>query len=166
MEKQLENFTKRCRRSGLRITPQRIAVYEELMQSKVHPSADMVYRKVKKKLPNISLDTVNRTLYTLAEMGAAYVVEGSGQAKRFDADEQKHYHFRCIKCNKIVDFYHKPFDNIQIPEELKKKFTILRKSVYLEGICNSCKAKVEQRKSNSQFQHELAKEPENHSSKP
>jgi len=141
MEKRLEDFRKLCRRAGLRITPQRMAVYEELVQSKVHPSADMLYCKVNKQLPNISLDTVSRGLHTLVEIGAAFVVEGSGQVKRFDANEQKHSHFRCIKCNKIIDFYHKPFDNIRVPEDLKRKFTILRKSVYLEGICKSCKTK-------------------------
>lgn len=149
LDKKLENFKELCHRSGLRITPQRMAVYEELMQSKEHPSADALYRKMKRKMPNISLDTVSRTLNSMVEMGAAYIVEGSGQAKRFDANVQKHCHFRCIRCNKIVDICHIPPDEMKIPEELKDKFTILRKTVYLEGICDSCKVKVGQKRKNN-----------------
>lgn len=135
----LDAFKEHCRRVGLKVTPQRIAVYEELAGSKEHPSAEMVYRKVRKVLPNISLDTVNRTLLTLNDMGAAFVVEGSGDAKRYDGNLENHQHFKCVRCKKIIDFHYKPFDDIKVPSSIKKKFTVLRKTVYLEGICDLCK---------------------------
>ena len=97
-----------------------------------------MYRKIKKVSPSISLDTVNRTLLTLYEMGEASVVEGSGDVKRYDAGQGKHQHFRCMKCRRIVDFHYKPFDDIKIPASLSRKFTILRKTIYLEGICDRC----------------------------
>ena len=134
-------FRSICRKAGLRITPQRMAVYRILTESKDHPSAEMVFRKVRKLLPNISLDTVNRTLLTLAEIGAAFIVEGSGDPKRFDGGLTNHQHFRCIKCMRIIDFHHKPFDNIKVPANIEKKFTVLRKTVYLEGICDICQRK-------------------------
>jgi len=137
----MPDFKAKCRAAGLRITPQRMAVYQELAKSKEHPSADMLYRKVRKILPNISLDTVNRTLLTLAEIGAACIVEGSGDVKRFDGQLNNHQHFRCIKCKRIIDFYHKPFDNIPVPKSINKKFVVLRKTVYFEGICNLCAEK-------------------------
>ncbi len=135
----LEAFKLKCRAAGLKVTPQRTAVYKVLIKSKEHPSADRVYRKVKKSLPNISLDTVNRTLLSLTDIGAAFAVEGSGDAKRFDGNLKSHQHFKCIKCKRIIDFHHKPFDNISVPKSISKKFTILRKTVYLEGICNLCR---------------------------
>lgn len=128
-----------CRRQGLKITPQRMAIYKTLIESKEHPSADMVYRRVRKTFPNISLDTVNRTLLTLAEIGAAFTVEGSGDVKRFDGNLQSHQHFKCLKCKRIIDFHHKPFDDISLPKKISRKFTILRKTVYLEGLCDLCK---------------------------
>ena len=131
-------FTSRCRQVGLKVTPQRIAIYKELLKTKEHPSAEILYEKVSKILPNISLDTVNRTLLTLSEIGAAFVLEGSGGAKRYDAGLEKHQHFKCIKCKRIIDFHHKPFDNIKVPSEISEKFTVLRKTVYLEGICDLC----------------------------
>jgi Fur family peroxide stress response transcriptional regulator len=140
MEK-MSDIKAKCRQVGLRITPQRMAVYQELFKSKEHPSADMLYRKARKTLPNISLDTVNRTLLTLANIGAAFIVEGSGDVKRFDGQLENHQHFKCIKCKRIIDFYHRPFDNIEVPPHIGRKFTVLRKTVYLEGICDSCRQK-------------------------
>ena len=135
----LKCFKTACRSKNIKITPQRIAIYEELANSKDHPTADTIYKRIKKTFPNISLDTVNRTLLTLVDMGQALTVEGTGQPKRFDADLNSHQHFRCLKCKRIVDFSHKPFDNIEIPPIIGEKFTVLRKTVYFEGICNLCK---------------------------
>jgi Fur family peroxide stress response transcriptional regulator len=134
-------FQLRCREAGLKVTPQRVAVYKTLIESKEHPSADILWRKVRKIFPNISLDTVNRTLLTLAEIGAAFIVEGSGDVKRFDGCLESHQHFKCIKCKKIIDFHHKPFDNIPIPKSISEKYTVLKKTVYFEGICDLCRGK-------------------------
>jgi Fur family peroxide stress response transcriptional regulator len=135
----LELFRKKARVAGLKITPQRIAIYTELIKTTRHPSAEKLYRKVKKIFPNISLDTVNRTLLTLTEIDAAFVIEGSGEPKRFDANMETHQHFKCIKCKRIIDFHHRPFDNIKVPDDIEKKFTILKKTVYLEGLCDLCR---------------------------
>ena len=132
-------FTDLCRKNGLRVTPQRIEVYKELIKTDEHPSAETVYEKVKKTFPNISFDTVNRTLLTLSEIGASSIVEGSGDVRRFDGSMEKHHHFKCIKCKRIIDYHHKPFDIIRLPASIGKKFTVLRKSIYLEGICDLCK---------------------------
>ena len=140
-KRKIDAFRAKCRRAGLKITPQRTGVYKALIKSKEHPSADMLYRKIRKTFPNISLDTVNRTLLTLADVGAAFIVEGSGDVKRFDGCLENHQHFKCTKCKRIFDFHYGPFDNITIPKEISKKFTILKKTVYLEGLCNLCRAK-------------------------
>ena len=134
-------FEQMCRRAGLGVTPQRTAIYKALIKSKEHPSADMLHKQVRKTLPAISLDTVNRTLLTLVEIGAAFVVEGSGEPRRFDGNLQDHQHFRCVKCRKIIDFHHQTFDNIKVPAYIRKKFKILRTTVYIEGICEQCQKK-------------------------
>ena len=131
-------FTSKCRQAGLKVTPQRIAIYRELLKTNEHPSAEMLYEKVKKVFSSISLDTVNRTLLMLNEIGTAFTVEGSGDARRFDGELEKHQHFKCVKCKRIIDFHHKPFDNIKLPAEIRNKFKVLRKTVYLEGLCDSC----------------------------
>ena len=71
--------------------------------------------------------------------GNASVLAGSGDDKRFDGGMDTHQHFRCIKCNKIVDFSCKQLENIRLPKAIRENFVILNKTVYLEGICNGCK---------------------------
>ncbi len=66
-----------------------------------HPSADEVYEIVRKTLPRISLATVYRNLDILSELGQIQKLELSGTLKRFDWDVKKHYHIRCINCDRI-----------------------------------------------------------------
>ncbi len=139
LKAKMNAFRANCREAGLKVTPQRMAVYKVLIESKQHPSAEMVFRKVRGVLPNISLDTVNRTLLTLAEIGAASIVEGSGDVKRFDGRLETHQHFKCVKCKRISDFRYKPFEKIRVPKSISRKFIVLKKTVYLEGICDLCR---------------------------
>jgi Fur family peroxide stress response transcriptional regulator len=141
LNEKIENFHNLCRQKQLKVTPQRVEIYKSLMDCSDHPSAEMVYKKVRKNLPNVSLDTVSRTLNTLSLIGAAFVVEGSGDVKRFDGNLEKHQHIKCIKCKKIFDFRHEAFENIQVPENLTDGFKVLRAAVYIEGLCRSCQEK-------------------------
>jgi Fur family peroxide stress response transcriptional regulator len=134
----IARFKHKCRADNLKITPQRTAIYRELVKSKDHPSASTIFNKLRKIFSDISFDTVNRTLLTFNEIGIASMVEGYGEPKRFDPNTEPHHHFRCIKCNKIIDFHHRSFNNIKIPEEIQRQFTVLNKRVVIEGICNKC----------------------------
>ena len=135
----MAQFRAKCRQAGLRITPQRAGIYEQLLGSKEHPSAAMVFEAVRRQFPDISLDTVNRTLATIAALGMARVIPGCGGAKRFDADLADHQHFRCVKCRKIIDFEYPAFENMKLPREIREDFTVLSKTVYVQGICNKCR---------------------------
>jgi Fur family peroxide stress response transcriptional regulator len=138
----MEIFYRRSKEYGLKITPQRTAIYQELLKAKDHPSADIIYKRIVKKIPNISFDTVNRTLLTFSKIGIINIVEGYGQPKRYDPDIDPHHHFRCTHCNKIIDFHNEDYDNIIVPQEFQKQFAVFSKKVVLEGLCDRCKKKV------------------------
>jgi Fur family peroxide stress response transcriptional regulator len=138
----MDIFYRISKENGLKITPKRTAIYQELLKAKDHPSADIIYRRLVKKIPNISFDTVNRTLATFSKIGIANVVEGYGQPKRFDPDITIHHHFRCVQCDTIIDLHNKAYDNITVPQEIQKQFTVWNKKVVLEGLCNKCKKKT------------------------
>ena len=142
MKEKIEVFYRKSKEYGLKVTPQRTAIYQELLKAKDHPSADDIYRKIVKKIPNISFDTVNRTLSTFSKIGITDVVEGYGQPKRYDPDLHTHHHFRCTRCDKIFDFDNEDYDNLIVPREIQKQFTVFHKKVVLEGLCDQCKKKV------------------------
>jgi Fur family transcriptional regulator, peroxide stress response regulator len=132
-------FVNKCRENNLKITPQRTAIYQALLNASDHPSADIIYKRVRKKYPHISLDTVNRAVLSFAHLGIIKIVEGYGKPKRFDSDTDNHHHFQCMNCHKIIDFHNKTYDDLEIPNGIKNKFTVLYKKVVLEGLCDKCK---------------------------
>ena len=92
----LNQFINKCKQHNLKITPQRIAIYQELIKSKSHPSADAIFKIIKKQFPAISFDTINRTLLTFYSIGIVDVVEGKGNPRRFDPNSKNHHHFHPV----------------------------------------------------------------------
>ena len=133
-----EFFAARCRENGLRVTPQRLAIYKLLAGSREHPSADGVFRSIREEFPSISYDTVNRTLLTFARVGLAEIVDGPGGPRRFDLNIEKHHHFQCRQCGRIVDFYSNSYDRLDVPRKIRDKHTVLDKKVLLTGVCDRC----------------------------
>jgi Fur family peroxide stress response transcriptional regulator len=134
----VERFTQLCRTHGLKITPQRIAVYKALKKAKDHPCADNIHKLLLTDFPNISLDTVNRTLLTFARIQIIDVVEGQGDPRRFDPNLEKHHHFYCLSCNTIIDFHDPDLTHIQLPDDITRSFTITGKRLCLTGYCARC----------------------------
>jgi Fur family peroxide stress response transcriptional regulator len=131
-------FRNRCRRHNLNITPQRAAIYRELIKAKNHPDSEDIFRRIKNIFPQISIDTVYRTLSKFAEIGLINIVEGYGEAKRYDPDITNHHHFRCSKCNRIVDFHDASYDNLKVPRAFQKNFEVANVKIILEGTCDEC----------------------------
>ena len=127
-----------CKRNGLKVTPQRVAIFEAVVDLDTHPSADEVYRIVTKKFPTISFDTVNRTLVTFSELGIVDITESSSGIRRLDPDINNHHHIHCRKCGNIIDFYNKDFDELNVPKKLRNEYRIEKVRVTLMGICDAC----------------------------
>lgn len=135
---QLDHFRQLCKAHGLSMTPQRVAIYKVLIASPDHPAAEDVLNLVRVSFPDISIDTVYRTLTTFSEIGLINLVEGYGQAKRYDPDVQTHHHFRCRQCGRIIDFQDEHFNNLPVPEWIEKKYSVSSLKVVLEGLCDKC----------------------------
>ena len=132
----LSTFIDRCKKEGLKITPQRVAVYEILLSSHNHPTVEEVYEEVKKIYPFVSLATVYRTVETLENMGLARKVCYWGSSARYDANMDEHHHLICLKCGAIKDFYFE--DSLQIPPSVEG-FRTEGYSINIYGVCPSCR---------------------------
>jgi Fe2+ or Zn2+ uptake regulation protein len=91
--------------AGLRSTPQRLAVYDQLTAMDGHPTAEQVFQAVRPRLPRISLATVYKALEALTAVGAVDRLkpEAAGGPTRYDARGDRHYHFRCLRTGAIHD---------------------------------------------------------------
>ena len=135
----IPEFIKICQEHHLKVTPQRIAIYQKLINSDSHPTVDTIYQNVKREYPSISFDTVNRTLITFAKIGILDVVEIFGGAKRFDPNVANHHHLHCMHCGEVFDFYSRAYDNLKVPGELHEQFQVTSKRVVLKGLCKKCR---------------------------
>ncbi|MGB6338723.1 MAG: transcriptional repressor [Candidatus Aminicenantaceae bacterium] len=128
-----------CKEHGLKITPQRCAIYKEIYGVDDHPSAEDVYKSIHKEYPNISYDTVNRTLLTFADVGLVDILKGQSGPRRFDPNTDSHHHIYCVDCGEVFDFYNEEYDNLEIPSDIQHKYDIIGKRVVLKGVCKKCK---------------------------
>ena len=88
---------------GLRFTPQRGAVFEYLSGVTTHPTAEEVYRAVRRRLPRISLATVYKSLDALVAAGVATKLTGGDGSARYDCRGEDHYHLRDLATDEIHD---------------------------------------------------------------
>lgn len=136
IEELTDNFIKRCKEVGMKVTPQRVAIYRELASSDQHPSAEMIYQRIKKYYPNVSLTTIYRTLETFENLGIVFVVNVLYDAARYDANLEPHHHVVCVKCRKVEDFYDDSLENLRISN--MPDYELLGYTVLLNGICKDC----------------------------
>jgi Fe2+ or Zn2+ uptake regulation protein len=99
----LEIFKLACHKHGLRLTPQKVAVFEELARTYDHPSAQSIYDRVKTKFPDLSFSTVYKNLNLLSELGLIMKVDTPDGIARFDADTKTHHHAIETATGKISD---------------------------------------------------------------
>jgi len=131
-------FESACRNAGLRLTHQRLEIYRELAMSTDHPSAEILHQRLRRKIPTISLDTVYRTLTTLAGHGLINKVGTIESQARFEATILRHHHLICSRCKEIIDFQWQFIDTAPLPEEIREWGRIDDKNVVVYGICNKC----------------------------
>lgn len=89
---------------GLKVTPQRLAVYEAVDLLHDHPTAEEVSQFIRKKHPDIATGTVYKTLDTLVENDILKRVKTERGLLRYDSVREVHHHLYCTDCDRIEDY--------------------------------------------------------------
>lgn len=140
MDRQMHELMRRCRDERMNVTPQRAAIYRALLESEDHPSPEVLYRRVHRRLPSLSLATVYKALDTLVALGLVREVDVAGDAKRYDANLDRHHHLICTGCRKVTDFCDEGLD-AAAPSKRFSDFVARTVSVQVFGLCNACARK-------------------------
>lgn len=125
---------------SLRITKQRQIILDELCSVTSHPTADVLYQMVRKRLPKISLGTVYRNLEIMSACGIIQKLDIGGTQKRFDGAPHVHYHVRCSQCGRVDDLDLPPDFNVEKAAGKLTSFKILRHRLEFTGICPGCQS--------------------------
>lgn len=130
---------------GYRLTLPRRLVFESLRAAPYHADANWVYDQVRKRLPNVSLGTIYRTLNVLVEAGLIRVLHcGNGHA-RYDASLQPHDHVICQECGALADVPLPCQQDLDQTAAQITGFAILGHHLDFYGLCPACQAKRAQR---------------------
>jgi Fe2+ or Zn2+ uptake regulation protein len=121
-----------------RETKQREAILRVLTNTRSHPTADWIYEEVKKEIPNISKGTVYRNLQVLQESGFVSELNLNGTVSRFEAKRERHYHFRCEQCGRVIDV-DQPVDR-DLDQKVADRtgLKISYHQLEFRGICHDC----------------------------
>lgn len=125
---------------GIRPSPQRLAVYEALAGRRDHPSADVLFRELRLKMPTMSKTTVLNTMRLLQSVGLVRDVRCEEGELRFDGNAEFHAHFKCRECGVLVD--------IPVDVDRKNPFVALPEGFVVDdeqliyyGLCDKCSKK-------------------------
>jgi Fur family peroxide stress response transcriptional regulator len=130
----------RLEKSGLRLTPQREHVYHVLIGKKDHPTAEEVFIRSKKGMPDISMATVYNCLDALVNCGLVRQVNHDREATRFCSNMQPHHHFYCDECGGAHDI-DRVDESSEPPVAMPRGFMPTRYEVTIRGLCPECAAK-------------------------
>ncbi len=127
----------KLRASGLRVTPQRRAVYSAFEGgANGHLTADEGFERARHELPEISRATVYNALAELVRAGLLRMVEGRA-ATLYDPNlDPTHHHFRCRSCGRLYDVHIDGVDVLRISGD--EGFVVDGKTVLFEGLCPRC----------------------------
>ena len=109
----------------LKYSRQRESIKEFLRTRTDHPTADVVYENMKLIYPNISLGTVYRNLSLLADLGEIKKLSSFAGADHFDGRTERHCHFMCIRCERIIDLESGGFTTLWILQVRTSKERLL-----------------------------------------
>ncbi|MCX7903509.1 MAG: transcriptional repressor [Caloramator sp.] len=139
----MNNLSNLFKEKNLKLTPQRYAIYNYLLGTKSHPSAEMIYEALKPHYPTMSLATVYKTLNTLIELGLVQQLNVGEDNFRFDAKAEPHPHIVCLECGKVDDIDELELNNINQIAQKYTNYKISSSKVYFYGLCPECQLKEE-----------------------
>jgi Fur family peroxide stress response transcriptional regulator len=143
LQERMSRLKNGLKRSGLKLTHQRLEIFREVAKSGIHPDAETIFNGVRERMPTISLDTVYRTLWLLLDLGLVTSLGASRERVRFDANLKPHHHFICERCGLIRDFYSEHLDSIECPEEAEVFGEPVSLHLEVKGVCTKCRPLTE-----------------------
>lgn len=139
-EQRIVGFPEACRRAGLKVTPQRSAIFAMLASTDVHPTPEEVYSQILKSAPSISLATVYKILDLFHARGFIRRVSTQDQVARYDANMEPHHHLICSVCGRIRDISSEQRVPVETALPESDGFRVSNYEIQFHGKCSDCQA--------------------------
>ncbi len=104
----------------LKVTPQRTAVLEIIMNLDIHPTVEVIAKQLKDSYPNMPVATIYKILDKFVTVGILEKVNTDNGIMRYDAVKENHHHLYAPDSERIEDYYDAELRKI-LDDYLKKK---------------------------------------------
>jgi len=122
----------------LRITPQRLAVFEALADLPDHPTAEQVHARVVLRMPHVTLKTVYSVLRDMEHAGLVQPLPVGSGAVRWDVQVRAHAHFVCTRCGRLLDLPVDPTVLLPLARRRVRARTVDGAVLVFRGRCDRC----------------------------
>jgi len=123
---------------SLKLTKQRQEILDLIQDSSGHMTADQIHSKLKEQNVTIGIATVYRNLNVLYDEKLINRVRHPELGYIYDKNVHDHYHFRCVRCNKIQDVSIGYQDQLHKIVEKELNCQVNTHDINFEGICREC----------------------------
>ncbi|MBA4422400.1 MAG: transcriptional repressor [Syntrophus sp. (in: bacteria)] len=133
-----EGLVRQLREKGFKITPQRRAIIEALVDNRpLHPGAHLIFEEAKKKTKSLSLSTVYATMGEFSQHGLVKSLEFDRMDNRYEGNLDEHVNLICKRCGRIEDY---PLPALIEPKEIAGKmgFRVMDARMEYYGFCRDC----------------------------
>lgn len=143
-QEELEKLKSSLKEKGYKLTPQRRAVLNMIIESEGrHLTVEELYDLVKKECPEIGLATVYRTMQLLEELGVISRLDlNNDGCSRYELvhenEAHQHHHLICTSCNKVIEVEDDLLETLESSIEKEYKFKIKNHSLKFYGLCTEC----------------------------
>lgn len=137
-----EAIVQTLKEKGLRVTPQRFAVYANLRSRQDHPTVDQLLHDLNQELPVSSQATVYTSLQALQTVGLVREVLLEPGVTRYDANVERHHHFRCRGCGAIEDIPWAAFHTLNL-DDVRAGLRVDEYEITVYGVCDRCQSPVQ-----------------------
>lgn len=132
-------LTKILKENNYKVTPQRLAVFNILKNTKEHPCADSIYNELQPMYPTMSLATVYKSLEVFKDLGLVQELNVGEGSFRYDANTKQHPHIICSKCGRVDDISDDMIFDLTDTVESKTGYKLIWQQLYFFGHCPNCK---------------------------
>lgn len=140
MQQEANAIVQTLKSKGLRVTPQRFAVYANLLSRADHPTVEQILTDLNKDFPVSSQATIYSSLQALQQVGLVREVLLEEGVSRYDAHVEPHHHFCCRLCGAIEDIAWNTFECIHF-HNLRSGLRGESYEVIVQGLCDRCNLK-------------------------
>ena len=138
--KTVDELTELFRAGGLRVTPQRQAIFRLLEGNDGHPTVEALFEAARREMPTSSLKTVYQTVNDLAGRGQVELLDlGTGSARVDPNVEHSHHHLICTECGAVRDVMLDATPPA-VPARFRRGFRVEAVEVNYRGVCDACAA--------------------------